>query len=60
MLGVELKMAKISCANWNGKGREKLQDLSEQILINGYDIFDVQTTPVFVYRIIITVRLPRS
>lgn len=24
-LGVELKMAKISCANWNGKGREKLR-----------------------------------
>lgn len=42
------------------KNYTKVQDLSEQILINGYDIFDVQTTPVFVYRIIITVRLPRS
>lgn len=26
VLGVELKMAKISCANWNGKGREKLHE----------------------------------
>lgn len=42
------------------KNYTKVQDLSEQILINGYDIFDVQTTRVFVYRIIITVRLPRS
>lgn len=63
VLGVELKMAKISCANWSGKGRERLHKsirFSEQIFINAYDIFDVQMTPGFVYRIIITIRLPKS